>query len=161
MIENTEKKVERLPIFVYGTLLTGHPNYKRFGLNRPGVVTNCVIAELKHHTLFAPPTAWFPYLVPTPEVPVTMRPMLRHSSVIGELLTVGEEHFDKLIIDLDRLEGVPFHYTRDCLVIGGTRAWVYRPSKETLRELFQPLFSDFRCWNDHVAVHRPYVLETE
>lgn len=158
MIENNEKKVERLPIFVYGTLLTGHPNYKRFGLNRPGVVTRCVAAELKRHTLYARPGDWFPYLIPTPAVPLTVRPQIRRHTVIGELLTISEEHFDRIIRDLDHLEGVPQHYTRDKMRIAGQSAWVYRPSWRTMQELFAPIFSDFRSWNDHVQAHNTYPL---
>ena len=114
---------DQLPFFVYGTLRPGQGNYRRF---LGGRTAQEVPAALDGHALF---DLGIPYVVEsTADV-----------TVVGDLVFVAPQHYEDVLVDLDRLEGYSprrtgGHYQRQALPVryqgaGGSEiavvAWVY------------------------------------
>ena len=127
------KQIERLPFFVYGTLLPGHHNYKRFFDKTKPVGHQTVV--LPEHALIGTERSGFPYMAALRDMPAWVWPLVTQHTVKGMLLTFDDADFDTIRRELDMLEGVPDHYDRkivevDARTTGSTkpsliRAWTY------------------------------------
>lgn len=97
-------------VFVYGTLRQGFGNHRL--LENPGVryVGRDYLTGFRMVSC-----GGFPAIYPVDSgVP--------DSTIVGELYEVD----DDTMVNLDRLEGVPYHYQRDkVMTINGTETWVY------------------------------------
>ncbi|MEV0525087.1 gamma-glutamylcyclotransferase family protein [Streptomyces sp. NPDC050439] len=110
----------RLPFFVYGTLRPGERHHDVH--LRGGIATECP-ARLPGAVLYEGPG--YPYLVKGPE----------SGPVHGELITATPSAYDRLIADLDVLEGYApgdprnlyERVEREVILLGGApaSAWVY------------------------------------
>lgn len=151
---------ERLPIFVYGTLMAGHPNFGRIFHGRK---VDTAKATLAHHALLANERSYFPYLVWLAHVPEKFQEDAS-DQVVGQLLYLQEEDYDELLEWMDELEGVEFsHYERVKVGVtsGGKylHAWAYRMPEKATREAFATPFCAFDDWADHVEKHKTYKVK--
>lgn len=101
------------PCFVYGTLRPGHGNDRLWrGRARDQYDGEVYVAGYR---LVG---RGFPYAVPEPA-----------AEAVGCLIVPDTEQYDDVMLDLDRLEGVPSHYTRELVVAvtpeGWRCAWMY------------------------------------
>lgn len=96
-------------VFVYGTLKKGFPNHKPYIQDNGGkFICNSVMPGLMFHQ------GGFPAVLIDKEVT---------SKVHGEVWEVD----NKSLREMDVLEGVPYHYTREEVDLGGNigKVWVY------------------------------------
>lgn len=102
-------------VFVYGTLKRGNSNAAV--LEGAHFVD---VATVENYGLTS--GGGFPYAIPAEGM-----------QVHGELYEVDEETFQRL----DRLEGFPWHYTRDLVNVVGTdtQAWIYVAGEGTQRRI--------------------------
>ena len=131
-------KYNQIPVFVYGTLLSG------FGNNR---ILEHGCAELqgegftKNRYQFYS-NGSFPYVVQPNERGTDWQG--QRPKIIGELWLVDDDTFAQL----DRLEGHPHHYTRErvpVIVAGVEReAWIYISNGSPYRQLQEVRDGDFR-----------------
>lgn len=94
----TDTAIEKLPFFVYGTLLRGFGNY-RWALD--GNTDNIIEAEITGFEMYS--AGGFPYAVQVED---------ETKKIQGELMFVQEDKFASVLRGLDRLEGYPNHYDR-------------------------------------------------
>lgn len=133
-------KVEKHPIFVYGTLMEGQPNFE-YGFGRYGGKITVGDAAIEDHVLMVPQrNAPFPYLAEVSALPGDLKHHI-YQPVKGQLVTVDSSVWDKCIERLDELEGVNFdHYRRKLAtvkVVGVEfKAWVYYLGAEYVPSLF-------------------------
>lgn len=80
--------MKKLPVFVYGTLRHGHGNYGRFLEGRTE----------KEFPARADDLVLYGYGIP-------FAAERSGGEVVGELMIVGDEHYDQVLRGLDRLEG--------------------------------------------------------
>lgn len=152
---------KRLPIFVYGTLLPGHPNFRRIFEDRK---VDTQRAKLINHAMLGTTESYFPYLVSLQHVPECWWQQAT-PTVTGQLLFLPEEDYDELLARLDTLEGVDFgHYERRAVkVITGSKdpvlAWCYRLPEEAVKEMLVSPFCQYDSWSDHVRKHDTYKIE--
>lgn len=120
----------QLPIFVYGTLKPGEPNYLRY---LTGQTAREQPAWLVEAALFT--EGPYPFLVTTPDL-VTPTDVVQ-----GVLITLRPPVYDLVMADLDRLEGFVEDspqtlYQRVALEVntpsGPQRAWIYLAGTRTL-----------------------------
>lgn len=134
------KKVQQYPIFVYGTLMQGHPNFM-YGFGRYGEKVSIGDASIEEHVLLVPRlNAAFPYLAEVDALPGDLKHHI-YTPVKGQLMTVDPSVWDECIHRLDDLEGINFnHYSRKLAkvkVVGVEfKAWVYYLAAEHVPSLF-------------------------
>jgi gamma-glutamylcyclotransferase (GGCT)/AIG2-like uncharacterized protein YtfP len=115
---------EELPIFVYGTLRLGQPNYERY-LAKAGSILQIQTGFVTSARLynFGP----YPGLLLDPNIDETKR-------VYGEVMWLNPLHYQALMHELDELEGLAegLYERHPHLVFVGTnstptpvQAWVY------------------------------------
>lgn len=166
MKKQTKKEtVVRLPIFVYGTLLKGHPNHDRMfkHLKKQPTVTS---ATLTGHTLLAPRGAYFPYLVNREVVPEMYAGTGSiPETVSGQLLHFDAKDFDDVLVSLDHLEGVPHHYHRKVVQVwpntaadlkNPVDAYVYHLPDKDVSELFHNPIIGSGSWDEFEKSNNPY-----
>lgn len=151
-----KKPIEHLPFFVYGTLLPGHPNYKRFFTKiKPVAEEN---ASLCNHVLIGTKHSGFPYMAQGSDTPEFYRQLVEENNMVeGRLLWFSDEHFPTILEALDYLEGVPDHYNRKIVEVEGYdhvryRAWTYYAEKWLVDELLPYPFVPNGDWH---ALHPP------
>lgn len=134
------KRVEKYPVFVYGTLMQDQPNFE-YGFGRYGDKVSVGDAVIEDHVLLIPHAdASFPYLAEVEALPGD----LKHRSyppVKGQMVTVPASVWDECIDRLDHLEGISRdHYRRKLAtvkVVGVEfKAWVYFLGNEHVPSLF-------------------------
>ena len=76
--------------FVYGTLMTGCANHHVIGTD---AIERIVSAKMQHVDLYMYDKSYFPCMI------------VGQGEVIGELITIKEHIFEKIIARMDRLEG--------------------------------------------------------
>lgn len=153
-----KKPIEHLPFFVYGTLLPGHDNYRRF-FTKIKPVSAQGGAELPDHILLGNKYAHFPYMADAADLPDWAKD-IEHGNdmdVRGVLLFFREEDFPKIVEALDYLEGVPDHYNRKVVEVITDdrkllRAWTYYAEKWLVDELLPYPFVPNGDWH---ALHPP------
>jgi periplasmic divalent cation tolerance protein len=107
--------MQRLPVFVYGTLRPGSWNHDRW--LAPWLAAPCRPASLRGHALHH--HDGLPYLVPDTSV--------RDDVVVGDVADVDPDRYDDAMAALDELEGVDIgHLVRvEVELVGGEPAWAY------------------------------------
>ena len=113
----TDTAVTYQPAFVYGTLRPGGGNHGLWGSRAEARHDDrCFVVgfALVHN-------GHFPYLIPAAT-----------SQSVGCLIYPHADHYDDVLADMDRLEGVPNHYNRVTVAVmlrrGITSAWTYIPA---------------------------------
>jgi len=121
-------------VFVYGTLLSGEGNHRRFmGENATfvGPAFAPGFSLFTHHGAFFPIMASVPACEPVAEVR-------------GEVYEVNDE----TLASLDRLEGVPHHYQRvEITLTDGSMAWAYtQPLRKATLSGARAIGGDWRAY---------------
>ena len=111
---------EKLPIFVYGTLMSGFGNYMRllhghYTTTQKGCIHGFEMVSLGGF-------------------PMILNSELTDKVVCGELFWINQEEYDQVLHNLDRLEGHPSFYirTKVPVIVGQDvcNAYVYVGSKD-------------------------------
>lgn len=151
-------KIKRLPVFVYGTLMKGHPNFIRiFGKEKVEVQK----AVMRHVTLCKPRMRVpFPYLVRNEHLPDNV--LGGFPQVNGELITLPEKIYEERLDELDWLEGHPDHYERieAEAYVGDKRipCYVYALPAEYVASLFFDPIIRSGDWTTEVRDHKLYEI---
>lgn len=123
----------QLPIFVYGTLRPGEPNYARY---LAGQTASEAPATLAGAALFT--EGPYPFLVTAPD-------LLQGGAIVyGEIIALRPPVYELVMADLDGLEGYVaggaqnLYEREECEVqtsAGPRRAWVYVAGAATLAQI--------------------------
>lgn len=134
-----QNREEQLPLFVYGTLMSGQRAYERL---RPAVET-FVPASLVNVALYS--LGEYPMAVPGNGV------------IVGELHWLAPDSHDQVLVELDQYEGVGFGYTREQITVQlrgaeDVRAWVYFGVPDIAVQHPHILSGDWRVYQNGGAV---------
>lgn len=143
---------QHLPIFVYGTLLPGHRNYKRYFEKRTPYSSQH--ATLAHHVLFGTSRSGFPYLIQNQDLPDYLSGhIVTRQGVTGVLLRFVTDNWAETIASLDYLEGVDRnHYARKKVFTDqGDEAWVYYAPRSLAQELLEFPLIRSGSWDQFVT----------
>lgn len=109
--------IDRLPVFVYGTLRPDFGNARI--LEGSAFAKYDGKSRIDNHRLVS--NGGFPYCIPA-----------EGSTTYGCLIVPFADEYDRVLRHMDALEGVPLHYTRETVAVtcpdGVVMAWVYIPA---------------------------------
>jgi len=116
------------PIFVYGTLRPGSGNHGLWSGYAEAVLDGDV--RLTGYRLVT--NGSFPYAIPAPD-----------ETTVGCLIVPEPDHYNYVLARMDRLEGVPTHYSRVAVSVDGPMtkivAWLYTPTSDRYHSELGPV----------------------